>query len=316
MQIIRGGFFNCYTSANASILNNLGRNPYMLFINGWDFSYDQRVICSPDSIGRRMNPFSNNIYAAIQENCGISIKIYNKLYRAECIEHVINALKDGLIIGYWGYSRWCPWSQFYQHEENDIHFFIISGYDSDTQSFTCTDTSYNLEEMPLDSNHFIKGFIQLCIYNEMPEKCNSYIDLMLKKTVNRLFSNNTFEQMKIFEHDLRYDFDFDSEIGCYPSSSASPLLLNLKEISVGRKGFSYLLNTTAENFYNHEAFDAAQISKELQSFALDWDKVRLSLIKCMYLSKNHNPSEEIAKEVAKILQRELLLAQELKDIFS
>jgi hypothetical protein len=317
MEKVRGGFFNCYTSANATILKHYNINPYMIFANGWSFTYEDKIICGHNIIGCKVGTYIDKMNMQLEKDIKLSIKNIKKIYKENALPHVKEALSKGIMVGYWGYSFWCPWSQFYKNSKDDVHYFLITGIDKDTGAFLCMDTSYNTDNELLDIEHFLNGFIEVNIYEKLEENSKIYADQLLQNAVVRLFSerNNAFDQMRMFSYDVRNKFDFNREIGSYSNSIASPLLLNLKEVSTGRKGLACLLDSTDGFLYEIPDLDKEQISKELKGFALSWEKVRLGLIKCRFDQEKKKYINKVADDIDEIILEEYNTALKLKDIF-
>jgi len=266
MIIINDNTFDCFETVIATVLNYFGRDFWPMFLNTWNFSFNDK----DDNIMKNISPNSGNYFRTIlMEFLGL-----NLIEDTPLDEHdfILSQLRNGMPVIIKTDAYYIPWSKSY-NKYHYRHYFLIKGYDSEKGEYTYADPFCGIKQEVLPAGH-MENYAKECIsvyLNHSPHNEKITDKLYSFLLVRRDNAEGAINQLLNFH--VRFSDVIKDKNAAINLEEED--IISLGQITNERINYSAFLA-------NQERYTAISFDYEismLKNLARKWNKFKMYLIK-------------------------------------
>lgn len=303
----------CLETMLASIATWWNRNYEMIFIDTWDFSFEENNF---GLLGERIKKKRDwNLIENFEKYHGIKVDCFSFDGSKDICEKINQELNIGKPFPISFNSRYAPWAPEKEKLKDFANLYIIVGESENKSGYYLRDLHLQLCSIVKDlqiisKENLVKGCTAYLNFTKLEDKTEEFdLEKLFLDIVNHCYNVDMFKSIRSFADCFESALDFNKEVLNFVDWTTVPLIRNIETISRSRSLFSISLGYLGKK---NNISKLISLSKEFMYVSSEWNSIKSMLVKYSFTKKFDEKMRRVfADTIRDISKFEELFAQTL-----
>ncbi len=311
----------CFDMAQAMASLYYNRNYELMFLDCWNFEYNESQPLQEDIIGKYISQGKCNINENLLKFHGIETIEVKSIEKKQIFNYIMDKLHSNMPVFLWYDQYYMPWTKEIRRQELLRYngYIMIIGYDISQQFFYCIDIHGTQKREILPWKDFMdfvytQQSINCYIYMKRPINCEINVEYYLSHLKEQVEDTkkdyfNLFQQMHNAAAEIKQQFNFEQEIKYtiefinkqLTAPTQVPMVTALIDVARMRSLYALSLTYIGKKVNDTEFIDFANQFRLLYA---EWQMLVSILIKAFYKKDFKDLQNKIADGIVKIAREE------------